>query len=140
GLIQGAGISVYSADRALTALAQPGIDMIQVAANVFDRRIQRAGVFERARELGKAVFIRSVYLQGLALMTPDAAPAHIPMAVQEIATLDEFCREHRVDRRHFALDFIRAAAPEARLVLGAETAEQMKENCDFLTRTPIDPA
>jgi aryl-alcohol dehydrogenase-like predicted oxidoreductase len=140
GLIERAGVSVYSAERAIEALANPGIDMIQVAANVFDRRMQRAGVFERAGDLGKTVFIRSVYLQGLALMSPDATPARIPLAAKAVAALDQFCRQHRADRRQFAIGFVRAAAPEARLVLGAETQEQVEENCALFAAPPIDPA
>jgi aryl-alcohol dehydrogenase-like predicted oxidoreductase len=90
--------------------------------------------------LGKTVFIRSVYLQGLALMSPDATPARIPLAAKAVAALDQFCRQHRVDRRQFAIGFVRAAAPEARLVLGAETQEQVEENCALFAAPPIDPA
>lgn len=140
GLIERVGISVYSTEHALNALAAPGIDMIQVAANVFDRRMQRGGVFQRAKDLGKAVFIRSVYLQGLALMPPEAAPTGISRAVEAVRALDEFCRERRIDRRQFAIDFVRAAAPDARLVLGAETSRQVAENCDCFAGDAIAPA
>jgi aryl-alcohol dehydrogenase-like predicted oxidoreductase len=73
-------------------------------------------------------------------MPPDAAPAGVEGASCAVAGLEAFCREQALDRRHFAVDFIRAQAPQARLVLGAETAAQVEENCALFTAPPLDPA
>ena len=138
GLAKRLGVSVYSAERALQALAFDEVDIIQVPANIFDRRMVRAGVFSRARDLGKTVFVRSVFLQGLAFLSPEAA-ARVPEGENAVRTLHAFCDRNRVGIRKFVLDHNRWAAPNAQLVIGAETAEQIKENCALFAGPPCDP-
>jgi aryl-alcohol dehydrogenase-like predicted oxidoreductase len=137
-LVSQIGVSVYSPDRALQALEIDDLDLIQVPANPFDRRMERAGVFERAQKLEKSVFIRSVYLQGLALMPCDSVPPGIPHAREAVAVFEQFCAQYRMDRRQFAIDYARRMAPNARLVVGAETPTQATENCEFFQKMPVD--
>ena len=137
GLLSYIGASVYSVARALQALDLDDIDLIQVPANVFDRRMERAGVFEHARERGKVVFVRSVYLQGLALMETDHVGETIPCGKKAVAAFKRFCAEHQVDRQHFAIDYVRRMAPDAKLIIGAETTSQARENCALFARKQI---
>lgn len=53
GLIRSVGISVYDPEIALRALGTDGIDLVQIPSNLFDRRFERAGVFDFAQKLGK---------------------------------------------------------------------------------------
>jgi aryl-alcohol dehydrogenase-like predicted oxidoreductase len=138
GLASHLGASVYSPLRALQALELDGLDVIQVQANVFDRRMERAGVFERARERGKIVFVRSVYLQGLALMPPDAVPRGIPQGREAADAFQQFCEEFQTGRDHLAVDFVRRMAPEAKLIIGAETVAQAVANCALFEKKPLD--
>jgi len=138
GLIGQVGISVYSPQHAKVALETEGLDIIQVPANVFDRRMLRAGVFDRARELGKTVFIRSVYLQGLVTMEPTSIPRSIPGARAAIAAFRQFCAEHQLDDGEFAVDHVRHQAPLARMIIGSETVAQATENCARLERSSFD--
>ena len=138
GLAKHLGVSVYSVERALQALAFDEVDIIQVPANIFDRRMVRAGVFSRARELGKTVFVRSVFLQGLVFLSPGIA-ARVPEGENAVRTLSAFCEHYGVGIRKFVLDHICWAAPEAQLVIGAETAGQIQENCNLLVAHPCDP-
>lgn len=130
GRIEQIGVSVYSAERALQALSIPEIDCLQVPFNVFDRRMLKAGVFERGRATAKTIFVRSVYLQGLALAERDSLNIHFPDAREASATYAAFCREHGVQRPRFAVDYVRWQAPEALPVIGVETVEQLVETLD----------
>jgi aryl-alcohol dehydrogenase-like predicted oxidoreductase len=136
-LVSRIGVSVYSPDRALQALQIDDLDLIQVPANVFDRRMERAGVFDRAREVEKTVFVRSVYLQGLALIQPDSVSNGIFCAKEAVAALQLFCTEHRIYRQQFAMDYVRRMAPGARLIIGVETMAQALENCGLLQKEPL---
>jgi aryl-alcohol dehydrogenase-like predicted oxidoreductase len=137
GLIRHAGVSVYSPERAMQALQCRGIDLVQVPANIFDRRMARAGVFEAAASLGKQVFIRSVYLQGLALMTPEQVQQRLPSAGDACRRLTRFCNRHQVTLRQFAIDHVRRLAPAAGIIIGAETVAQVRENCQFFSAPPL---
>lgn len=133
GLTQRIGVSIYSPVRALQALELPDVDVIQVPANLFDRRLKRAGFFERARQLGKEIFVRSVFLQGVALMNHKHAPG---FALSAVGAFTVFCAEHQLDPRQFAVNYVRHIADKARLVIGAELPEQASRNVDLL-RQPI---
>lgn len=128
GLVQHLGVSVYHPERALQALDYPDLDLIQVALNIFDRRMWRSGILAHAHRIGKTIFIRSIYLQGLALMAPEDVPAQIPRAFEAVNSLARFCRQRGLTRREFALGYARHLAPHACFVIGAETVPQVVQN------------
>jgi aryl-alcohol dehydrogenase-like predicted oxidoreductase len=137
GLLQRFGVSVYAPERALQALETEAIDVVQVPCNAFDRRMRQAGVFERARDCGKSVFVRSVYLQGLALLEPDNMPIAIPGARNAVRALIRFCDHEGVSRQRFAISYIRWMAPESPLVIGAESVQQLVANCGIILAEPL---
>jgi aryl-alcohol dehydrogenase-like predicted oxidoreductase len=128
GAVQHLGVSVYTPAKALRVLASDIMDMVQVPANILDRRFAAAGVFEVARAAGKPVYIRSVFLQGLLLMRPEALPPRMAFATPVLRKLDALCERHRSTRQQIALRYIKATYPRARIVLGAETVPQLKQN------------
>jgi len=136
GLVAQAGVSVYSPERAFQALECDGIEIIQVPANVFDRRMARSGFFGRAKTLGKKVMIRSVYLQGLALLPAETNPRGIPHARPATETLRRFCDEREISLQQFAVDHVRTMAPDAKLIIGAETETQARHNCALFQSAP----
>lgn len=139
GLIAHAGVSVYSPRRALHALQLDGLTILQLPANVFDRRMIRAGVLTKAAQRGVQVFIRSIYLQGLALLPPGRVAQTAPFAVSAVTQLESFCRAHHLDRQGFAMRYAMALDPQALLVVGAETREQVAENCRIANEMPLQP-
>ncbi len=130
GRIGRLGVSIYTASRARQALESPDMTVLQIPANVFDRRMLRAGVLARARELGKSIFVRSVYLQGLLFLDPDSLPARAAFAEAALRAYRDFCAERGLDPRLFALAHARARAPRARLVIGAKTPAQALANAE----------
>ena len=136
GLVGHLGVSVYAPDIALRALEHPDVDIVQVPGSVFDRRALRWGVLERAESLGKQVFVRSVYLQGLALMDADRLPAGLGFATDAVVEYRQFCDNHGVTRQQFALHYARDRFPSCMLVVGAETAEQADANCRLISADP----
>ena len=141
GLVERLGVSVYSTEGADRALEIPEIEVLQVPANVFDRRMRRRQVFERADRRGCHVFLRSVYLQGLVLMPSRELAPSMDFARPAVAAYEDFCRQEGWDRKAFALAHARSSAPRAHLVLGAETWRQCEENLGLIARTSeVDPA
>lgn len=139
GRVEWIGVSVYSVERALQALSIAEIDCLQVPANVFDRRMLKAGIFERGRATGKSIFVRSVYLQGLALAEGHSLNIHFPGAREASAAYATFCREHGVQRPRFAVDYVRWQAPGTFPVIGVETVEQLVETLDAFSVEGMSP-
>ena len=128
GKVQMLGVSVYKPERAIEALQKEGISFIQVPANLLDRRIDNAGVFALARKLGKTVYVRSVFLQGLLLMTEAQLPSSMAFAADIIKQMGQLAAGSGLTRRELALGYARRKWPEARVVIGVETVDQLREN------------
>ncbi len=129
GLVSHVGVSVYSPQRGLQALDLRDIDVLQVPANVFDRRMKRAGVFQQARTRSVKIFIRSAYLQGLALLPNPRVAQLAPFALNAVEALDRFCCVQLLDRQEFALRYALALDANALVVVGAEMPAQIAGNC-----------
>lgn len=138
GLVEAVGVSVYAPERALQALSLPLLTRLQLPASVLDRRFERAGVFTAAARRGVRPVVRSIFLQGLLLLSPDRVPERLAEARPFVARFQDICAAHGLSRNAAALRFAREAWPEARLVFGAETLAQLRENVEDHAR-PLEP-
>lgn len=129
--VQHLGVSLYTPAKAVQALESNIFDMIQVPANILDRRFAAAGVFDLARETGKQVYIRSVFLQGLLLMKSGDLPANMAFAKLALNKVDNLCVRYNYSRQKMALLYIKRRYPQARIIIGAETPHQMKQNLNI---------
>ena len=128
GKVKLTGISFYTPQKALDALDIDGIDAIQVPANIFDRRFEDVGVFKKAQQCGKEVFIRSVFLQGLLLMEPEAIPEKVRLVRTAVANFIKLASIWRLHRKELALRYVLTKWPNAWIVVGVETALQAADN------------
>lgn len=140
GWVERLGVSVYTPDRALEVIGNPAFTILQAPLNVFDRRMIRAGILDAARQKNKKVFLRSVYLQGLVLMDIADAARAVPAAGRAVTALERFCSESGVSRGRFAFGYVRHRAPEAVIVIGAESVRQVAENIVLANEQPPDPS
>lgn len=138
GLVEGWGVSVYTAAAAANACACEGLSVLQVPDNALDARMPGADIPRRTSAAGIRTYIRSVYLQGLLVLDPDQLPAHMAFAREALRTFHGFCREHAVDARAFALHCMSMRWSGALLVVGAETAEQVAGSVELAGR-PVAP-
>ncbi len=75
GTVAKIGASVYTADEIDALLDRYPVGLMQVPLNVLDQRLVRSGHLARLRAAGAEVHARSVFLQGVLLMEPDALPS-----------------------------------------------------------------
>jgi aryl-alcohol dehydrogenase-like predicted oxidoreductase len=138
GWIDAVGVSVNTPEEFAGALELAGVQVIQAPFNVFDRALLDNGSLKRARALGKQVHLRSVFLQGLLLMEEDELPPGMAFARTPLREWRSFCTRWERTPAEIALLFAAAAAPDARLVVGADSAEQFVANAATLRGPPLD--
>ena len=138
GRVKHIGVSVYSPDKALEALNTDGIEMVQVPANILDRRFEEKRVFQVAAEKKKTVYIRSVFLQGLIFMELEEVPENMAFARPVLEKLDSLSQEMGLARQEIAIGYVKSEMPNARVVLGAETQAQVRENVMIWRKTVPD--
>lgn len=128
GLIQNIGVSVYTPDEAETALSFDEITAIQVPFNVFDHRLIKSGFFERAYSKGVAVFVRSIYLQGLILMNNKDVPEKLKDIIPFKNKLNEICNNSGKTINEIAMKFPLAQKGVTGVIFGVDNLTQLKEN------------
>ena len=110
---------------------------LQVPANVLDHRHQQSGIFREAKANHVALFIRSVYLQGLAVM-PEA---DIPVALRDVIParrrLQSVGEAAGMDLAELSLRYMLAQDGLTSVIIGVETVQQVKENLALFARGPL---
>jgi pseudaminic acid cytidylyltransferase len=134
------GVSVYGLDYLRRAIEDPHITIIQAPMNVFDRRLIRSGLYTEAQRRGKVLFIRSVYLQGIAAMRPETVPLRIPHARTAVTALNRLCRELGIEPTAFAYKYVKAHASEAFCLVGVEHPSQITANVAYEHTAAMDPS
>jgi len=124
GLVGALGVSAVEPDDAFQALVDPDVQALQVAASLLDQRLARAGFFQAAA--GREVFVRSVYVQGLAFLAPDELPAGLAPLAATLAELDREAAGLGLARWQLFLAHARDVLP-GRPVLGFEAASQLRQ-------------
>ena len=76
GLCKRIGVSVYDPDHIRSISDNFSIDLIQAPLNILDQRIIHSGGLKYCKDNRISVHIRSIFLQGLLLSSPDARPVY----------------------------------------------------------------
>lgn len=138
GIISTIGISVYTPDAFREALAFSDIRLIQSPFNALDRSLYSDGLIEQASEAGVSVHLRSIFLQGLLLLEAEALPPDMAFAAEDVARWQELCHRYQERPAAVALLFAARTVPEAFLVVGCETPDQLARNISSLRTGPLD--
>ncbi len=75
GLVEKTGVSIYQPSELEAIFSVGDFDLIQSPLSVLDRRLITSGWLDRLADRGVEVHARSVFLQGLLLMSADQRPA-----------------------------------------------------------------
>jgi len=126
GRIGALGVSAANPEEAWAALDDPEIECLQVATSLLDLRLHRQGFFPRAREAGRTVYVRSVYLQGVAHLGSARLPGFLAPLAAPIRQIEAFASTLGVEPRAVYLAFVREL-PGVHPVLGCETAAQLAQ-------------
>ena len=121
GRIKKFGISVYNMERAYKFLHSRDIDMVQIPFNLLDQRALKADIFKVARDLGKEVFVRSVFLQGDLLNYDNACYNHVSSF-----QLRKLTQDFKWTPMEFSFKFIKENAPDANILVGVENLYQLR--------------
>jgi aryl-alcohol dehydrogenase-like predicted oxidoreductase len=87
GVFARIGISAYVADDPARLAERFRPDTMQLPFSLLDQRLLRDGTLARLAALGVEVHARSLFLQGLLLMAPEALPAPLKSAAPHLTAL-----------------------------------------------------
>ena len=137
GLVQSVGIS-FSDKSKLQKLTNPEIfDSVQIPANMFDNKEILNGSIKTLSDLGIAVYVRSVYLQGLFFMDTSSIPQKIKSAASALDKLHKLASDNNISMAALALSYMRGIDGITSLVLGCETSKQLTESLSLFNMPPL---
>ena len=137
GLVKNIGISFVDKNNIDRILEKGPFDCIQIAQNIFDNSEIKSGQINRLADANIAVFIRSVYLQGLFFMDTNKLPEKLKSAKNPLDKLHKVANEQSISMSQLALSFMRDTDGIASLVLGCETPQQLLDSAAKFSAPPL---
>ena len=140
GLVGGVGVSFSDKSRMNALLDTDLFDCIQIPQNIFDNRELTDGTLRALAARDIAVFIRSVYLQGLFFRDTDTLPPKLAVAKPTLDKLHALADKNGLSMSQMALAYIRDGEGISSLVLGCETVEQLCDSAKQFCAPALSPA
>ena len=126
GAISKIGISIYTSDQLQSVMDKMDIDLVQLPVNILDRRLFDTGMLKKLFSQGVEVHARSIFLQGLLLMSKDSRPKYF----SQWDSLWKLWHEWLSDNKLTALEAtVRHAisTPEiSKVLVGVDSKEQLQ--------------
>ena len=127
GVVGKIGVSIYAPAELeqLWPCFRP--DLVQAPFNVLDRRLSDSGWLARLRSAGVEVHVRSVFLQGLLLMSATDRPAAFRAWQDLWNRWDDWLRQQRLTALQAALSFVCSWSEVDRIVVGVDSLQHLRE-------------
>jgi aryl-alcohol dehydrogenase-like predicted oxidoreductase len=132
GLVKKVGVSVYTPQQLSKIISLTGVpDIVQVPFNILDQRFE--AMLVELKAAGTEIHVRSAFLQGLLLMSPNELPTFFqPLKAWLFAFNEAFSSiELKINA---ALKFCLNHPAIDKTVIGVNTCEQLKMNISALTQ------
>lgn len=131
GLIKKIGLSVYENDEFIKACNSDLIDVIQFPFNLLDNLSQRGAHIKRAKNRGKELHIRSVFLQGLFFKPLSDFPLKLKPLLPYIERIHEIAEIARVSIEQLALSYALQQSEIDNVIFGVDSIKQLKKNIEM---------
>lgn len=134
GLIEKIGVSIYDNTEFDRTLRTSSVDVIQFPFNLLDNNCQRGFYIDKAKEYGKELQIRSVFLQGLFFMDPDTLPKKLLPLKQYLEKIYQISHGYEIPINALALLYTIAQDKIDRVIIGVDTLDQLRENFEIIEK------
>jgi aryl-alcohol dehydrogenase-like predicted oxidoreductase len=130
------GVSIYSPDDLEGIIGTFDIHVVQAPLNVFDRRI--LGVTDQLSALNIEVHVRSVFLQGVLIASPQDRPQRFEPWSEHFSLFDEWVRSSGMSAMACCMGFALQQSGIAKLVIGTTSAESLDEIMNSIPNSVLE--
>lgn len=139
GLIEYAGVSIYTNEQFHKAIYNDQIDIIQIPYNLLDNTNLRGALIKEAKINGKIIHIRSVFLQGLFYMQKDIIPLNLQIFQKYLSEIKKICDKFSISVATVALHYGLGNGDIDGVLIGVDSANQLLENIfDASKAVPVE--
>lgn len=125
GVVEQIGISIYEPSELDQLMPNMHFDLVQAPVSVLDSRMLDSGWLERLPKLGCELHARSVFLQGLLLMSPINRPSQFDPWQPLWAIWDAWLSDSGLTPLQACLRHVLKTPGIAKVVLGIESVAQL---------------
>jgi aryl-alcohol dehydrogenase-like predicted oxidoreductase len=127
GAVEKIGISIYESSELEHLMTRMRFDLVQAPFNVLDARMVDSGWMERLAAIGCELHVRSVFLQGLLLMSSESRPRQFDRWQPLWTIWDDWVRDSGLTPLQACLRYALSTSGIGKLVLGIETTVQLEQ-------------
>ena len=127
GLVKKIGVSIYDSKNLDNVCTRLKPDIIQLPINVIDQRLIKDGTLEYLKKKGIEIHARSIFLQGLLLMSPSLIPPYFKPWINILNTWHQACQDQKFNLLQAALNFVIRIKEIDYCILGFENSTQLSE-------------
>ncbi len=132
GLINSIGVSIYTNEELLEVINDSKIDIIQLPYNLLDNDFQRGVLLKIAKEKGKIIQVRSVFLQGLFFMESKQVPEKLAKLKPWLAKIEKLAELINTSKESLCFLYPNAQTYIDEIILGVDSKEQLLRNIESL--------
>lgn len=141
GVIEKVGVSLYSPDMLDELMSNYDFDIIQAPMNILDKRWLTSGWLSKLNYKGIEFHARSVFLQGVLLMSNIERPETFSKWQAVWSKWDEFVKQTRQDPVSICLRWVLSIAEIDKVIVGIDNLDQLiklvnysknKSNAEFV--------
>jgi aryl-alcohol dehydrogenase-like predicted oxidoreductase len=126
GLVAKIGVSIYDPEELDFLSQECSIDLVQAPLNVFDRRLITSGWLQRLFDQGVEVHVRSIFLQGLLLMSRTRVPEKFSPWANLLDQWHKWLAESNTNATEACLGFVNHPMVD-RVVVGVDNLDQFEK-------------
>ena len=127
GLVQKIGISIYDPSELDGLCNRYQLDLVQAPFNILDHRLVDTGWLQRLTEQGTELHVRSVFLQGLLLMSPTVRPKKFARWESLWSKYDNWLMHTGLTPLQACLRYALSFSEINKVIIGVESPNQLKE-------------
>ncbi len=140
GKVKKIGVSVYDRDTLDMVLEHFPIDIVQLPLNVFDQRFIDDGYLSKIRSVGVEVHSRSVFLQGLLLMSMEQVPSYFEPLMPHLKSYHAYLTGRGLSPLAGALGFALSLQELDVILCGVNNLQHLIEIVSVAQNIKVDPA
>ena len=127
GIVKRIGISVYCPNELSLLIENFHFDLIQAPFNIIDNRLKEAGLFEKLALSGTQLHVRSVFMQGLLLMSAESRPEKFNRWSSLWTTWEQWLADVNLTPLQACLRYALSIPEIERVVVGVDSSVQLSE-------------
>lgn len=126
-LVQRIGVSIYDPEELNQLCSRYQFDIVQCPFNLLDSRLIDSGWLYRLRDQGIELHVRSIFLQGLLLLSPKARPAMFSRWSDLWAIWERWLEQAGLTPLQACLNYVLSFPEISNVVLGVDAVGQLQE-------------